>query len=192
MSDTFLSQAQLEYFFNKYYRSLCQISYSYVKDMDVAKDIVQDFFIKYWEKFNNQDILINFESYAHVAVKNRSLNHIKSEEVKLRHENKAQDVLYEPVLLPEDTPLNGTDQYKIKLLKAIDQLPAGQRTVFMMSAVDGLKYMEIAAQMNISINTVKTHIRKAYHTIRKSCTVSAILLILLAGITLFSKTTVFK
>lgn len=46
-----------------------------------------------------------------------------------------------------------------KLLDAIDRLPEKCRQIFMMSCVDGLKYREIASQMNISENTVKTQIK---------------------------------
>ncbi|HEY0272692.1 MAG TPA: RNA polymerase sigma-70 factor, partial [Chitinophaga sp.] len=184
-------QDHLEHLFTQNYRSLCQLSYSFVKNMDVAKDIVQDFFIQYWEKFKHQELHINFDSYAYVAVKNRSLNYLKSQEVKLRHEHHAGDTLYEMEVAPGDTDMDGKDRYKMKLLKAMDQLPAGQRKVFMLSAVDGLKYMEIATQMNISINTVKTQIRKAYQAIRKNCDVTTILVMIFSGVTLFLHSTVF-
>src|SRR5690606_18404090 len=94
MTKMYLSQAQFEHLFTANYSSLCQLSFSIVKNMDSAKDIVQDFFIKYWEKNNHQTIEVNFEAYAYVSVRNRSLNHIKSLTVKQRHEHLAGPALH--------------------------------------------------------------------------------------------------
>jgi RNA polymerase sigma-70 factor (family 1) len=176
MSHTSLSQIQLEYLFNKYYEVLCQFSYSIVKNNDTAKDIVQDFFVKYWEKYLDQEQPHNFESYAYVSVKNRSLNYIESEQVRLRHQPGIERQFYsEEHLQPDHTEV---DKCSLKLLKAINQLPEQRRKIFTMSAVDGLKYLEIARQMNISINTVKTQIRKAYLSLRQNREILFILILL--------------
>lgn len=175
MSNTSLSQVRLEYLFNKYYEVFCQFAYTIVKNNDAAKDIVQDFFVKYWEKYLYERQPDNFESYAYVSIKNRSLNYLESEQVKLRHQPGIERVLYS-----EDALQPGNMEHEnnsIKLLKAISQLPDQRRKVFTMSAIDGLKYLEIAAQMNISINTVKTHIRKAYLFLRQHRGVISILIL---------------
>ena len=178
MSNSSLSQIRLEYLFNKYYEVLCQFSYSIVKNNDAAKDIVQDFFVKYWEKYLHQEQPDNFESYAYVSVKNRSLNYIESEQVKLRHQPGIERLLYsEDYLLPDNAE---SENYGLKLLKAINQLPEQRRKIFTMSAMEGLKYLEIAAQMNISINTVKTQIRKAYLTLRQNREILFILVLVAA------------
>lgn len=189
-----LSQAKLEYLFTKYYPTLCQVSYSIVKNMDAAKDIVQDFFIKYWEKYKDLQQPASFEAYAYVSVKNRSFNYIESQEVKQRHTEQVKNSLYgeEKGI---NTETDHQENYRIQLIKAIDQLPAQRRKVFMLSAVDRMKYIDIAQQMNISINTVKTQIRKAYISIRKSCNILTILIIIVCfnfGVTLFPYLAVFN
>ncbi|MBS0031433.1 RNA polymerase sigma-70 factor [Chitinophaga sp. 22321] len=175
MSNTSLSQIRLEYLFNKYYEVLCQFAYSIVKNNDAAKDIVQDFFVKYWEKYLHQGQPDNFEAYAYVSIKNRCLNYLESEQVRLRHQPGIERMFYSGDDLQPGNVEN--ENYSIKLLKAINQLPEQRRRIFTMSAIDGLKYLEIAAQMNISINTVKTQIRKAYLFLRQHCEITSILVL---------------
>ncbi|HVI46493.1 MAG TPA: RNA polymerase sigma-70 factor [Chitinophaga sp.] len=175
MSTKVLSQVTFEYLFTEYYEVLCQMSFTIVKNNDAAKDIVQDFFVKYWEKYTLEPQPDNFPAYAYVAVKNRSLNYLASEQVKHRHAPGIEVLLYNEEQLP---PSHSNDEhYREKLMKAINQLPAQRRRIFTMSAVEGFKYAEISALMNISVNTVKTHIRKAYLAVRKSCGSLLLLLI---------------
>ncbi|HEY8959722.1 RNA polymerase sigma-70 factor [Chitinophaga sp.] len=190
MSNTVVNQARLEYLFNKYYEILCQFSYSIVKNNDISKDIVQDFFIKYWEKYQHLDQPNNFEAYAYVSVKNRSLNYLESEQVKQRHKQGIEQSLYSDDYLQH--PNNENEAYRTRLLKAISQLPEQRRRVFTMSAVEGRKYADIAIELGISINTVKTQIRKAYMFLRKNCGPVSILLLITGYIviTLFSFSTV--
>ena len=68
--------------FDSLYTSLCVFSKSYVNNLDVAKDLVQDVFIKVWEdkiEFNNE---LAVKSYLYTSVKNRSLDFLKSNRFK--------------------------------------------------------------------------------------------------------------
>ncbi|QJB32569.1 RNA polymerase sigma-70 factor [Chitinophaga oryzae] len=179
MNSIILNQAQLEHLFSKYYSPLCQLSYSIVKNMDASKDIVQDFFIKYWERYANEVPPGNFEAYAFVSVRHRSLNYIESQDVKIRHESHVRRSIYPEASVAASHEQEYRENYRIRLLQAINQLPKQRRHVFMLSAVEGMKYADIARQMNISINTVKTQIKKAYVSIRKDCAVKVLLVIAL-------------
>ena len=56
---------------------------------------------------------------------------------------------------------------RIEQIKEVLQtLPSQCRVVFTMSCLDGKKYKEIAEELGISVNTVKSHIMKAYRDIR--------------------------
>jgi RNA polymerase sigma-70 factor (ECF subfamily) len=52
-------------------------------------------------------------------------------------------------------------------LLAVQRLPEQRRKIFLLSNGDGYKYSEIAEQLNISLNTVKTQLKKAYETLRQ-------------------------
>ncbi len=185
MSDKPLHSAELEHLFRTYYRSLCLLSFSLVKDMDAARDIVQEFFIKYWEKQADLPLHTNFEAYSYTAIKNRSLNFIAKAGVAARHKDQLGQTLYNADTDPQpaDTALPDVrERYRTQLIQALEKLPAGRRKVFLLSNVEGLKYAEIAQKLNISINTVKSQIRKAYLFLRDECnTLSSIILLSLLG-----------
>ena len=177
MNEPPVTEASLELLYKKNYRSLCMVSYSFVKDMDAAKDIVQEFFIKYWEKYKNIKPPEKFEAYAFIAVKNKSLNYISSSGIREKRELSLRNTFYEDEQnQPEEDQRHS---FRIKVMKAIGELPDQRRKIFIMSAIEGKKYAEIASQLNISINTVKTQIRKAYQYIRNECnTVNGLILFL--------------
>jgi RNA polymerase sigma-70 factor (ECF subfamily) len=144
--------------------------------MDAAKDIVQDFFIRFWEKRNSLQLHTGFEAYAYSAVKNRSLNFIASEDVKTRRQEEVRHNLYVAGASSETTQSDARERYRVQLIQAIEKLPEQRRKVFLLSNVGGLKYTEIAQQLNISVNTVKTQIRKAYLFLREECGALPVLL----------------
>ena len=55
-----LTIEELELFFKSNHAFLCLAALSIVKDKDVAKDIVQDFFISYWERRKNVQFTVSF------------------------------------------------------------------------------------------------------------------------------------
>ena len=60
---------KVEELFKDNYPLLCLVSFSIVKDKDIAKDIVQDFFVSFWNKRESITINISFEAYAKKSVK---------------------------------------------------------------------------------------------------------------------------
>lgn len=179
MTNSIPSSESLEDLFMKHYRTLCQLSYSIVRNMDVSKDIVQDFFVKYWEKHHGNSRHIRFEQYAYVAVRNRSFNHLESQKTRQRHLKQLMHTVPESDLSLAERETDTGDSYHIRLIKAIDNLPDQQRRIFLLSTSQGLKYSQIAEKLNISVNTVKTQIKRAYLSIRKKCDVPVLIFILM-------------
>ncbi len=70
--------------------------------------------------------------------------------------------------IPEET-YDSDETRNAALWAAIARLPQQQRTAFLLSNRDGLKYADIAEKLGVSINTVKTHIKLAYQFLRKEC-----------------------
>lgn len=155
-----------EELFRLHYSALCRIAFNMLEDEDAAKDIVQDFFLYCWKKKDEISIHSGFAQYASRAVKNASLNYLKRAG-RITFES-PMELAASAAQIPDET-YETNDSRNAALWAAIARLPHQRRTVFLLSNRDGLKYTEIAAQMDISVNTVKTHIKLAYQFLRKEC-----------------------
>ena len=132
--------------------------------MSEVEDAVQDVFVYVW---NNRDAIVvdtSVRSYLFTSVKHRALNILKHRAVERSHGRLLVEFLED--LSQEEYSEEEAVQLE-KIRQALKILPLQCRTVFMMSSLDGKKYKEIAEELHISINTVKSHVLKAYRTIRE-------------------------
>ncbi|WP_299580494.1 RNA polymerase sigma-70 factor [uncultured Sunxiuqinia sp.] len=152
-------QLAFEKLFRFYYPGLAVYARQFVTDAEKAEEIVQDFFVRFWEKHTSLQPSDSLKSYLFSSVKNSSLNVLKRLKVEERYLRNIQ-------LLSDDHLLYDPDLYiaselQDKIQKAIDKLPDRCREVFILSRINGLKNDEIALQLNISKRTVETQISKA-------------------------------
>jgi RNA polymerase sigma-70 factor (ECF subfamily) len=146
--------------FKENYSFLCLISLSIVKDENVSKDVVQDFFVSYWQRRNAISITISFRAYAVKAVKNLSLLAIKKVE-KERALIKDLDIeVYDVQRFIEEPKRQG------KIFEALNKLPLKRREIFIAAILNDHSYDEIAESKEISVNTVKTQIKRSYAFLR--------------------------
>ncbi|AWK03323.1 hypothetical protein HYN56_03435 [Flavobacterium crocinum] len=150
------------------------VSFNIVKDKDVAKDIVQDFFTYLWEKEETLNFNISFKAYGTKAIKNLSLQHLEK--------NKTISIQDKKIAFPkseEQTVFENTEEnQKPKIQTLVEKIPQARREIFMSHVVEGLSYAEIAEDHNISINTVKTQMKRAYASLRESQNLSQLKFIL--------------
>ena len=145
--------------FRKHYREFCLLSYSYVSCLNLAQDIVQDTFVKILTNEEASEIS-NLKGYIWKSVKHSSLKQITNSK-------KITPIHWDtPVFaLPEEAESIDVDLGP-KLQSAIDRLPGQCKTVFELCALDGQKYRTAADSLGISVNTVKTQMKKAYRILR--------------------------
>lgn len=130
-----------------------------------AEEIVQDIFLKVWFNRNQLLTIENFGAYLNRLVRNHAFN-------LLRHEAVVSRVKTEMVLNSSDND-QGTQQtldYKATkelLDDVVSRLPQQQRSVYTLCHSEGMKYDEVAAQLNISPDTVHYHMKLALATIRE-------------------------
>jgi RNA polymerase sigma-70 factor (ECF subfamily) len=155
---------KMERLFKKHYELLCLVSYGIIKDRDAVKDIVQDFFISYCQRKESISHTVSFKVYAIRAVKNLSLLSLKKakKEKSLLHDLNIRDSI-------EEKALDEANKGK-KLQRLLDKLPESRRHIFMSFVVHGQSYSEIAENNGISINTVKTQMKRAYAFLRVEAT----------------------
>ena len=150
-----------EQLFNDYYDQLCAHAYTVLQDGDDAEEMVQNVFVKFWNKRATLSISGSLKNYLYQAVKNESLNFIKHRNVVQLH---AKDAL-------ADTATHAPDPLVIielqeKIEQVLADLPPERKKVFLMSRNEGLKYREIAEKLNISIKTVENQMGSALKFLR--------------------------
>lgn len=173
-----------KYIYDHHYVLLCHVANQYVRDAFLAETIVGDVIFHLWEIRDSLNITTSVRSYLIRAVRNRCLDYINSEPEK-------KEVSFSG-LVPQDMPEEGylqSDNYPLGTLLereleneiriAIRKLPAECRRVFEKSRFEEKKYEEIAAELNISINTVKYHIKNALALLQKELSKYLIALYLL-------------
>ncbi|SHL24515.1 RNA polymerase sigma-70 factor [Chryseobacterium contaminans] len=155
-----LSLKEYENAFNTLYPALCVFSNTYIQDLDMAKDIVQEVFIKIWEKKIQLQDEAAIKSYFYMAVKNRSLDYLKSKHIKATRS-----------ISDEDIAQMETDSFFFRevavsdismiIENAVNTLPPKCAEVIRLS-IGGMSNIEISEKLGISINTIKTHKKNAY------------------------------
>ncbi len=152
-----------EKLFYHYYQSLCLFATQILTNNNLAEEMVQNFFVKFWEKRSELYITTSLKSYFLKSVKNQCLNHIKHEKIKLQHANKviseAEKTDFSPYFIEVDLQKD--------IEKSIAALPEKRQEIFRLSREEGLKYREISEKLNISVKTVETQMRLAIQTLRE-------------------------
>jgi RNA polymerase sigma-70 factor (family 1) len=143
--------------FHKYAKSLRNFLYYKYGDEAAAEDIVQEAYIKLWQNCS-QVSLDKAKSYLYTVANNLSLNRVAHQKVKL---NYAIQNVQKTTTIESPEYIVEEEQFKSKLLEAIDSLNETQRVAFLMHRIDGKKYAEIAEELHISVKAVEKRIHLA-------------------------------
>ncbi len=157
------NEKAFEILFHKYYRYLCLYATKIINDDSAAEEIVQDFFVKIWEKRETISIETSFKNYLFRSVKNLCINYIQHNKTKLRY---ARKVISEVENHFSDDDSFPEIELSKKIEESINSLPEKRKKIFRLSRQEGLKYHEIATKLNISIKTVETQMSLAIKTLR--------------------------
>ncbi|SMD13422.1 RNA polymerase sigma-70 factor [Pedobacter nyackensis] len=154
---------QFEQLFREHYQTLCFYANIVTRDMEAAEDIVQDVFVKCWAAIQNDHLEIQQEHYLYRSVKNAALNYIKAQKVRKNYADDYESTHSEADIVNDSLIATETRQ---RIMNAIDQLPTQCRKVFLLCVLEDKSYKEAAEQLEISVNTVKTQMTKAFSTLR--------------------------
>ena len=136
--------------------------YSYLGSKEESQDLVQEIFVKYWEKLKTTAIE-NPKSYLFRSARNLLIN--KKEHKLVVEKYRGQLTLSNDI---EDPHFQiEVNEFKDRLMDAIKSLPEGQRVVFMMNRIEGLKYKEIAERLDLSQKAVEKRMGIALKALRK-------------------------
>ncbi|RIH63577.1 RNA polymerase sigma-70 factor [Mariniphaga sediminis] len=158
-------QTAFELLFHFYYPGLVMYASQFTANLSDAEEIVQDFFVRFWEKHNQVLPCDSLKNYFFSSVKYGSLDFLKHQEIERKYVDEIVELSKHH--LAYDTDLYVVSELQERLKQGIDLLPEKCREVFMMSRIQGLKNEEIAAELNISKRTVETQISKALKVLRE-------------------------
>ena len=151
--------------YNSYWKSVYRTAERYLRDSELAQDVVQEVFAGFWNKRDSFEHVENLESYLVVTTQHftyRQLRKLAAESKNFEaYQSELSDVSNNEI---EDMLLS--KQYDELLAKAIEGLPPQQKQVFKLSREEGLSYEAIAARLQISQGTVKNHMVRALNTLR--------------------------
>ena len=163
-SHTTFNKSEFEKLFKSHYSYLCNFAQQYVNDMDTAQDICQKVFITLWEKRANLDPKQSIKSYLFTAVKNRCLNHIRDHK---KYRSRVLDLDCGDIdIAAAAVELDDAQALKEKIEQILNSLPEKCKMVFEMSRYQGMKYREIAEELDIAQKTVEAHMSKAMKILR--------------------------
>jgi RNA polymerase sigma-70 factor (family 1) len=151
-----ISQIEFDQIFIEWYNPLRNSMYYKTGDMQAAEDLVQDTFLKIWEKKET----INPETVKSLIYKianNLFLNRIEHEKVSFRFvtEYSGNDLSNAP-----DFELEMKD-FDNKLQSSLGELDEKSRSVFLMNRIDELTYAQIADNLGLSVKAVEKRMSKA-------------------------------
>lgn len=144
--------------YHHYYRSLCFFAREYLKDDNHVEDIVQDVFSQIWEKPPKLEHESKLQGYLYAMVRNKSLNVLRTNDHLQKYQQ--HEINYETWEDDESLRLIKSEVYR-EIMANIENLPERAREVFKLSYLTQLREHEIAERLNISVNSVKTHKKRA-------------------------------
>ena len=147
--------------FDTYYLPLRSFAYRYVENEAITDDFVQDAFLVFWERRLDFALLSSIKSFLFTTVKNSCLNWVKREQVKFRN----QEQLIHALETENEESAILEEEVHARIYEAIRNLSPQARDVVLYS-MEGLSNPEIAAKMNLSLNTIKTVKLRAYRILR--------------------------
>lgn len=155
--------------FDKYYTPLCLFSIQMTDDFDVSEDIVQSFFVTFWEKQLHKNLKSsNLRSYIFTSIRNNTLAYMRMRGEALSVDNCLDipdqgdwSVDFASITLEGD--LQSREE---ELLTALQGLSANEMKALEQVIINDKTYKEASADMGISINTLKTHLRRAMKKLR--------------------------
>lgn len=151
-------------FFDFYWDHIYSVAFVFTKSEQLSEEIVQEVFVKVWLKREQLAAVVDMESWLFIIARNHIFN-VLQKKVKEDAFLKNLDGYFSIINgSPEDLLFKKEAEALVN--NAITKLPKQQQLIYSLSRIAGLSQEEIATKLNISKNTVKSHMNKALNSIR--------------------------
>ena len=149
--------------FNRHWQKVHKLAYSKVRNREATEEIVQDLFIKLWDKRADLSIQ-NVGAYLYTCVKHRCLNYIESQIAQKKHWE------YYKTFLPVSDESTGNAVAFGELMEAIeagiDLMPEKGKKVFRLNRFEGRSVKEIAHLLNLSEKAIEYYLTQSTKKLR--------------------------
>ncbi len=146
--------------YHKYASMLYAFLWRKTGNVDLAKDLVQEVFIRTWNNREKLNPDMKVKSYLYRIAGNLAIDHLR---YKTLHPTAAIEDNFSGRLYT----INENFDVEPKIREAVNGLPETQRKIFYLSRFEGLKHKEIAELLGISIKTVESNMSKALKKLRE-------------------------
>jgi len=154
-----------EMVFREYYRPMAAYAFRFLGSLPESESMVQDVFLRLWQKRSQILITSSLQNYLFRAVKNNCLNYLEHDKIKTG---------YQAMVIKNESDRSEYSEFFLefglmkKIEKAISALPEKRQEIFRLAREEGLKYREIADRLEISVKTVETQMTLALRQLRES------------------------
>jgi len=151
--------------YERHFIRLVNLAHKKTGQLEASQELVQDIFISLYRQLPALQEDTQLDNYLFIALRNRVYNYHRQQLAQLKKEQAFMQVL--PVSSRENYGLE-LKELETFLKNKIQELPTQCRAVFLLSRENQLSNKEVAERLNISVNTVEQHMRKALRILRSS------------------------
>lgn len=144
-------------------KKLLRFATHFLKDEDEAKDVVQDVFLKLWQKRDELEKVDNIEAFAMRMTRNRCLDVIRAGKTIPISAETDRKIKEETVDVHNQVEFTESAN---QIKKLIDQLPGLQRTVMFLRDIEQFTYDEIAETTELQLNAIRVNLSRARKKVR--------------------------
>ena len=158
-----------KFIFDHYYALMGAIAYEYVEDYYISQNIVEDVMMSIWEKREQLIISTSVKSYLLTSVHNKCIDYLRSRSREAEVFSLESEIGSSSCYIPDQEMFEQivSSELEKKIEEIIQSMPEECKKVFLLSRYGNKSYAEIANELNISVNTVKYHIKKALSLFRE-------------------------
>lgn len=150
--------------YNRHFNVLYVHAYARLRDKDDAQDVIHELFAQLWNKRKELSVKTSLSAYLYTAVRNKILDVISHHQVESKYVTSLQSFIDEGDCITDH--LVRERQLTGIIEKGIADLPPKMREVFELSRKEQMSHKQIAAQLNLSEQTVRKQVNNALRILR--------------------------
>jgi RNA polymerase sigma-70 factor (family 1) len=151
--------------FRQYEYKLYTLALRMTKSEQTASDIIQEVFLKLWERRSDISTIQNLEAWLYRLTENKVIDYLRKAAADHRLKEKIWTGLQQ--IINETEQHVAAKEYNQIIQKALNKLPPQRRLIYQLNKEQGLNYQQIADELQISRHTVKNQLFTAVQSMRR-------------------------